>query len=265
MDASVYQQVPLPLIDEPARALRESISEEALGELADSMAAEGLHQPIGLSGPDASGRYRIIWGHRRYLAARLLRWDQIAAKVVRTDGDSLLAAVSENLQRADLSPLEEAHAIERFRERGESLSAIARQFRRSAAWVQTRLDLLSLPGDLQDTIRRGTLTLSVADALRRIDHLDYRAELIAEAERTGATAATVAVWVAHYEADKPRIVNNLLTVKEIAARREAWKIVYACDACHAEVDYEATTSWRLCASCSQDIQAAIKSAEAAGG
>jgi ParB/RepB/Spo0J family partition protein len=265
MEKSEYQDVALVVIDEPTHQLRESINEEALGELADSMAAEGLHQPIGLRGPSAAGRYEIVWGHRRFLAARLLRWVSISAKTFTLDADPLLAAVSENLQRADLSPLEEGHAIQRFIERGDSLAGIARLFRRSSSWVQSRLDLLNLPEDLQSAIRQRSIPLSVADVLRRIDNEPYRAQLVEEAARSGATAAVAAVWAAHYEADKPRIVNNLLTAKEIASRRDAWKIVYGCDACGKDTDYTDTTSWRLCASCSQDMQDAIEAARAAGG
>jgi ParB/RepB/Spo0J family partition protein len=265
MEKSEYQDVELVKIDEPTHQLREAINEEAIGELADSMAAEGLHQPIGLVGPSATGRYGVIWGHRRFMAATLLRWTTISARVLPSGTDTLLAAVSENLQRADLSPLEEGHAIQRFIERGDSLAGIARLFRRSSSWVQSRLDLLNLPEDLQSAIRQRSIPLSVADVLRRIDNDDYRAQLVEEAARSGATAAVAAVWAAHYEADKPRIVNNLLTAKEIASRRDAWKIVYGCDACGTDVDYTDTTSWRLCRSCSADLQDAIETGQKAGG
>jgi ParB-like chromosome segregation protein Spo0J len=62
--------VSLDKVQPPSHRLRESISEERLGELADSMAAEGLHQPIGLRGPFADHHYEVVWGDRRALAAR---------------------------------------------------------------------------------------------------------------------------------------------------------------------------------------------------
>ncbi len=253
----------LGAILEPSHRLRESIDVERLGELADSMAAEGLHQPIGVRGPLPGTTFEIVWGHRRYLAARLLRWPQIEAKVFTPDYDPLLASVSENLQRADLTPMDEARAVARFVDRGEPDAAIARLFRRSAAWVRQRRQLLTLPLDLQEGIQAGTLALSVATVLADIDHDRYRAELLSEAQRSGATSTVVEVWRAHYLADRDRIISNTLTVEEIAERRETWRIVVSCDACHRDTDYAATRGLRLCLPCHADLTAAVAEAERA--
>lgn len=217
------------------------------------MAAEGLHQPVGVRGPLDDGSYEIVYGHRRLLAAQLLRWHDIAAMVHVADFDPLLAAVSENLQRADMTPVEEAKAIARFVERGEPDAAIARLFRRSAAWVKARRELLAMPDDLQRAVHQGAIKLGVAAALADIDHDTYRASLIAEAARTGATTATAELWRQHYLTDRERIIGNNLIVEEINARREAWKIVVACDLCHEDKDYPDTVSLRVCAPCRDEL------------
>jgi ParB family chromosome partitioning protein len=220
------------------------------------MAAEGLHQPVGVRGPLADATYEIIYGHRRLLAAQLLGWLDIPAMLHPADFDPLLAAVSENLQRADLTPVEEARAIARFVEAGEPDAAIARLFRRSSAWVGARRALLLMPGDLQDAVHAGTLKLGVAAALVDIDHEAYRKSLIAEATRTGATTATAEVWRQHYLTDRERIVSNHLMVEEIMSRREAWKIVVPCDLCHIESEYQDTRSVRVCVACRNALAAA---------
>lgn len=252
-----YQRVPLALIREPGHCLRASIEPGSLGELADSMAAEGLHQPIGVRGPAADGMYEIVWGHRRLLAARLLVWPAIAARVFEPTYDPLLAAVSENLQRTDLTPIDEARAIQRFVDRGQPIVAIARLFRRSPEWIGGRLDLLNLPEDLQRAVESRALPLSVVGALAAIDHEPYRQDLIAEAIRTGASGPTAEVWRAHYLADRDRIVSNQLAVQEIAARRDAWKILVPCDLCEREVEYQDTQSVRVCTPCAREL-AAVK-------
>jgi len=254
MNASTnYQSIPTALISAPAHQLRDSIDPGALGELADSMAAEGLHQPIGVRGPLPDGTYEVVWGHRRLLAARLLSWDSIPARTFAPTFDPLLASVSENLQRTDLNPLEEAHAIDLFIKRGQPIAAITRLFRRSDSWIRERLLLLGLPDDLQRPIAERALPVAVVRVLSEIDHEPYRRELIREAIRTGATTATAELWRAQYLNDRDRIVQNLMTIEEIASRREAWKIKIACDLCQEEREYQDTQSPRVCRDCWAEI------------
>lgn len=258
MPETDYHRVSLAHIREPSHRLRESIEPGPLGELADSMAAEGLHQPIGVRGPLEDGSFEIIFGHRRYLAAQLLHWREIPCRVYAPDYDPLLAAVSENLQRADLTPMDEARVVARFHERGEPLVAIARLFRRSDAWVRSRLDLLTLPPDLQAAVHDGRIKLGVASALRDVDHEPYRRSLIEEAQRTGATAQTAEVWRQHYLADRERITANSLMVAEILERREAWKIVVPCDLCRTDHDYTRTRGLRVCEPCFHALAQALQ-------
>jgi ParB family chromosome partitioning protein len=262
MPSNEYVAVALRHIRPPSHQLREAIDREALGVLADSLAAEGLHQPIGLRGPLPDGAWEIIFGHRRFLAAQLLRWPTIPARLYPLDTDAELVAVTENLQRADMTPLEEARAIARFIERGESDAAIARLFRRSPTWVSHRRALLEMPEDLQRVVHEGVVKLGVAAALCDIDFAPYRAQLIQEAQRTGATVQTAELWRQHFLADKARIIGNTLTVEEIAERREAWKIVVACDLCRTDHDYQATRALRVCLGCMKELARAVHEAEA---
>lgn len=247
------RSIPLSQIREPSHRLRESIDAQRIGELADSIAAEGLHQPIGVRGPLADETWEIVFGHRRYLAHQMLRRETIEAKLYPPDYDPLQAAVSENLNREQMTPLEEAHAVARFVERGEPDAAIARLFRRSPGWVKVRRQLLTMPKDIQEAVQLGELGLAVAEQIADIDHDSYRESLIAEARRTGATAATAAVWRQHYLADRDRIIGNNLIIEEIAQRREAWKITIPCDLCDQDSDYQDTRSVRVCVACRNQL------------
>jgi ParB family chromosome partitioning protein len=254
-----YESIPLSQIREPDHRLRETIDPGALGELADSMAAEGLHQPIGVRVLPDPGGYEVIWGHRRLLAARLLLWPTIAARIFPTEYDPLLAAVSENLQRADLTPLDEAHALVRFVERGHPIVAMARLFRRSEQWVRERLALVDLPADLQEVVAARTLPLAVVRVLADVDHPEYRAELLREALRTGASAATAEVWRAHYLADRERLATNLATIQEMVERRESWRLMIDCDVCGLTTVYENTRSVRCCLGCHEALERELAS------
>lgn len=244
-----FEDVSLNQIDEPADILRENFSTDEMGQLADSIAAEGLHQPIGLKPTPGTNRYRIAWGHRRYMAHVLLRRQTIRAEILPDDADTLLYAISENLQRSNLTPIEEALAIKRLYDRGQDIAAIARLMRRSHPWVISRLNLLTLPEDLMNAIRTKTLTMAVATALAPVDDVKYRGLLIQEAQRTGASAASAGLWAQHYEADKGRIVANTCTIEEINSRREAWRYMIDCEICKTPTPYEDTRSIRLCLTC----------------
>lgn len=255
--------IPLELIDPPLTPSRSAMDPERVGALADDIAANGLLQQLGLTGPGDDGRYRVAYGHRRWMALHLLKWSEVPAKVwpAGTDPDEL--RVSENNIREQLSPLEEAAEVKRFLDKGIPHSGIARMFRRSAAWVAERLELLELPADLRAAIEEKHVSLAVARILGDVDHADYRGSLIAEAHRTGATAATANVWRAHYLADKERIVENHMMVDQIVEARGAWKIVVPCELCNEDKEYTATRSLRVCHTCLEALEQLI--ADAAKG
>lgn len=258
-----FAQIPYELVDPPEDAHRQSIDAERVGALADDIAANGLLQPPGIRGPSPEGRYRVVWGHRRYLAVGLLRWPALPCKVMPWDYDPLDARTAENFLQERLTPVEEAEIVKRYVERGMPLAAIARATRHSPAWVGARVRLLEWPEDVRQGVQEGNLTLGVAELLAQIDHADYRASLIDEAARVGASVATVGVWLAHYGAERSRIVANHETIAEIASRREQWKIVTPCDYCGVDEAYELTRSFRLCGGCTTELEGAIRLARAA--
>ncbi len=260
MTGAAFHELDLDKIREPGEQHRERIDPDRLGALADSIAAEGLHQPIGVRGPLPDNTFEIVWGHRRFLAVRTLRWPRIMAKVFPADFDPLLARGSENLQREQLNPVEEAHLVRLYTERGHSRSEIARLCRRSLPWVAERIALLDLPPDLLDAIREHGLSLAVAHQLRDVDHEPYRRQLTYEAVVHGATAASAALWRQHYLSDRDRIVGNNLRIEQIIQDRERFRLMYPCDWCSEPTPYEGTRTVRLCVSCDQQLQDAKQQA-----
>lgn len=250
-----YRKFPLSKIRPPSDPARQAMDPDRLGALADSIAAEGLHQPVGLV-LDADGEHaELAWGHRRFLAMQLLREEFIDAKVFPATTDLSLARWSENGQRDDLNPLEEAHEVRRFLERGFPYAQVARMFRRSDAWVKDRLALLDLPQDLQECVTHRALPLAVISVLRDIDHPAYRESLIREAVAHGATAAVAEVWRAHYLADRERIVSNTVTIEQLAQERQAFILKVPCEWCEEEHRVEDTRTWRLCNRCAAEVEA----------
>ena len=144
---------------------RRTFDEEALAELTSSIEASGLLQPIVVR--PVGNRYELIAGERRWRAVQRLGWAKVHA-VVREfdDRTALTLALIENLQRADLSPLDEAHAYRRLTEEfHHTQEAVAEAVGRSRSHVANTLRLLSLPPAVHELLDDGRLSAGHARAL----------------------------------------------------------------------------------------------------
>lgn len=257
-----FRIIDTALIEEPSEVLRQNIDPVKLGELADNMSTQGLLQPIGVK-KNADGKtYKISWGHRRFLAARSLLWRGITCRVLSSTDDPFLAAITENLQRVNLDPIEEGLAVKRLFDEGKSVAFISRFCRRSIKWCTDRLSLLTYHPDIIQAIQVGKMTLSVAEALQDIDHDKYREQLIDEALRTGATGPTAEIWRQHYIKDRDRIIRNEIVLDDVICQRDAWTIHVDCQACNTSTEYSNTKALRFCLSCSKQLMEELAAAQA---
>jgi len=153
---------------------------ENIVELADSLREHGLLQPVVVR-RRADG-YELIAGHRRFEAAKLLGWTEIAA-VVRdeTDDQAYVLTLVENLQREDLTTREEAEALEVLvRERGWSTRQVGEAVKRSAIYVSRRLRVFDDPV-LAPLVLGDRLPVSTAEELLREPDTDTRRVLANQA------------------------------------------------------------------------------------
>ena len=149
---------------------RGDFDDEALSGLAESIKSLGLLQPVVLR-PDPDGGYFLVAGERRWRAARKAGLSRIPA-VIRTSEDRewLTAALVENLQRADLNPLEEAAAFQQLLEDfGLTHEEVGRRVGRSRAAITNSVRLLGLPASIQARLASGELSAGHARALAAIE------------------------------------------------------------------------------------------------
>ena len=148
---------------------RERFDEDALRELADSIRAVGVLQPIIVR--ETGNRYEIIAGERRYRASRLAGLTEIPTIVRDWDEQKRLeAALIENLQRDDLNPVEEAVGVKRLMEAaGLTQERVAERLGKSRPAVANLLRLLTLPEEVQKMLVDGRLTAGHARALVTVD------------------------------------------------------------------------------------------------
>jgi ParB family chromosome partitioning protein len=140
----------------------------ALAELTDSIRARGVLQPLLVRAhPTEAGQYQIIAGERRWRAAAAAGLHEVPALVrALSDIDAMAAALVENLQRADLNPIEEAQGYARLTDEfGMTQDALAQAIGKSRAHVGNTLRLLNLPAQVQGMVKAGMLSAGHARAL----------------------------------------------------------------------------------------------------
>jgi ParB family chromosome partitioning protein len=162
-------EVDIDLIAPNPQQPRSVFEPEALAELADSIRQHGIIQPLLVSHADGAspGAYQLIAGERRLLAARQAGLSRVPVVVRESNPQSLLElALVENLQRADLGPLEEAAAFRRLADDfGLTQEDVAARVGRSRSAVANSVRLLSLPDEIQASLARGEITAGHARAL----------------------------------------------------------------------------------------------------
>jgi ParB family transcriptional regulator, chromosome partitioning protein len=155
---TVLTLVPLSAVTPNPDQPRKHFAEEALADLAASIKARGLLQPIVVRRVDDG--YRLLAGERRLRAATLAGLDRVPA-LIREGDDDLEVALIENLQREDLSPLEEAEALALLIERhGYSHREVADLLGKSRPYVSNTLALNKLPESIKSDLHREGLNLS---------------------------------------------------------------------------------------------------------
>lgn len=167
--ADEVRMLPIRLIDPNADQPRRSFNEEALEELAASIRAVGVIQPIIVT--QIGDRYRIIAGERRYRACRMAQQEEIPAIVRNWDQQRQMeAALIENLQRDDLNPIEEAQGVRRLMdESGLTQEKIAERLGKSRPAVANLLRLLNLTESVQKLVIEGKLSAGHARALVTVE------------------------------------------------------------------------------------------------
>jgi len=167
------REIPLDQIDRNPFQTRSQMNEDQLGELAASISSNGVVQPI-LVRPLANGRFQLIAGERRWRASALAGKATIPAILRQvSDEQAMEITIVENLQRADLNPMEQARAFERLsREFHMTQEQMAVRTGKDRATVANFLRLLRLPATVQSRVESGELRFGHARTLLAFEHAE---------------------------------------------------------------------------------------------
>jgi len=187
-----FQVIPIDKIDEPELAMRETMSDEGLAELASSIRELGLLQPLGVI--QTGSRYRVVYGHRRRIAAPRAGLTEVAAYVF-PEGTTTEEAmkVAENSEREDVNPAAEAsYYLHLFEHRcGRDVEKLARLVNRKESFVQNRLALGAGDPDVLDALRQDLIPIAIAHELNRVKDPMYRRLFLHDAIQQGLTVVAV--------------------------------------------------------------------------
>jgi ParB family chromosome partitioning protein len=166
----VLKELPVDLVQRGKYQPRKDIDPESLQELADSIRAQGVMQPIVVR-PVSDRKYEIIAGERRWRAAQMAGLDNIPA-LLRDVPDEAAIAMSliENIQREDLNPIEEAVALQRLQQEFElTQQEVAEAVGKSRSTVANLLRLMTLQEDVRRLVEHGDLEMGHARALLALE------------------------------------------------------------------------------------------------
>lgn len=242
-------------INPPEHPHRLGFDEAEMLELMGSIEASGLQNPIHVR--RAGDRYEIIHGHRRWEAHRRLRRLIIPAFLIAhaTDIAVQRARFAENLQRADLTPMEEAAAIDQaMRDCTLSLDAVALMLRRPHAWVRGRLALLTLTPDVQAQLHEKTISTGAALSLADVDDDAHRAYLLEHAVRNGASIAVIRAWVSEYITQRDAASGAALPPPDTSRPPASAVVLMECWSCHQPHDHTTLQIIRICIPCMKELE-----------
>lgn len=192
---------------------RKSFDPQALAELAASIRAHGILQPIVVR-KIGEGRHELIAGERRFRAAREAGLTKVPVvfREVASDRESLELALVENLQRADLDPIEKAKGYKQLAETfGLTQERVAERMGQDRSTIANFLRLLELPSDIQEAVSRGTISFGHARALLGLPDPVKQRALVKRVEAEGLSVRDLESMVGEQK--------NLLVIDKPKKRR----------------------------------------------
>jgi ParB family chromosome partitioning protein len=192
-------EISLDLIDQPAQAMRQSLTPESVEDLVRSIRQFGVLQPILVRQKD--GRFEIIAGHRRFTATKLAGLAKIPCVVANLSADMAdIAKIHENIYRADVNPVDEATYLDYLIKTYKlSTQKLAEQIGKSSSYVLDRLSILSYPDELRQALARGQVKITVARVFSRITDPQKLHEYLRYAIASGITPQVAEGWYSDWK------------------------------------------------------------------
>ena len=248
--------IALAKIINPVLAMRTDNDEDNLVELIESIKKVGLLNPITLNRTGAT--YEIIAGHRRYRAFQAMKEKNIPAFVWEsTQSDVLYARIAENIDRKQVSIVDEALYLESVRIAMKMKSKeLAKFIRRSEAYVSERLSINDYNPQLLSALKEGEISFSVAREFNRVKDKQQLYYFLKYATKGGCSPAQAHEWVQDYLKSMRTDEVQLTPEDEESPAEEkvAPEFKYPCSICRSHFLPSNLTAYQICPECNHTIQ-----------
>ena len=244
-----YKTISIDELIPPEIPVRSALDENSLIELAESIRAMGLIQPLTVK--PAGDRFEIVAGHRRYMACKIIGLQMIACQVVTDTEINLdLIKLDENTKRENLSYIDEAEWIRRLQDQLKlNVRELASLVNHSERWVQSRLDMLLFPKDVLDAINTKGMSLAVGAQLALITEDEERIRLLHYALEDGVSASTARYWVQQWRTNGALYTQDLSVVSKGNMATPGGEFHYPCKTCGDSTPMSAISHIMICSVC----------------
>lgn len=255
------QMLEMGKIDEPAGRIRLEINQDEIKCLAESIDKIGQLQAI-LVRP-VKKRFEIVFGHRRFLAHQRLGRSRIATTIRElNDVQVALMRATENIERSDISPIEEAAVYRDLCDNhGMTVDQIGLKMGKTPGIVKRRMDLLRMPPQLQKAVHEGKIGYSVAESLWSLGDITAIDYYLPFAIEHGATNSVVRGWVQDHKHEIRRKATDTGGSPGLMHPSETRPVYVACDLCNSAMEIGQETVVRSCPSCMKALTKAIEEAD----
>jgi ParB family chromosome partitioning protein len=258
MKKEEIRMIPISKIIEPYNPVRLSVEQERLEELAASIKAIGILEPLIVRWD--GDYYEIIAGHMRFLAAQIAGLEEVPCRVIECSNEELeQIRLSENIQRIEVDPIEEGEYFKYLNVRyGWSIGQIAELIKKSRQYVSERMAASQWEQELKDAVRLGRISFTAAKVIADEEDDDIRHQVLQWALMENATAAQIAAW------------RTTLNVEKNAARAAGQpyvppteipdpdQIPLLCDICNQFKPAGRTRFMRICEDCLDELEETFK-------
>lgn len=259
---SEIKEIEIEKIREPRNAARLDPKDDSIYELAESILAVGLINPLTVRQVD-NGNYEVIAGHRRLLACQLAGLKKVPCIIKKADeelADTIM--LTENTARKDMTPIEEAAKLLELQKRKDlGIGALARIVGRSKSWVRQRLDLLKIRPELQKAVHEGKISIQAAFILDQVDDDEVRNRWLRQVEVGDVSNNTLKMWLRTYEEAKKWEEEWEEEFEKQEKKVKDYDLRGRCQICGDKFEYEKLTTLVVCRECRFHLMKAVKEAE----
>jgi ParB/RepB/Spo0J family partition protein len=252
-----YQVVDFGLIDLPEESDRFGMSTAKLEELTESIREVGIIQPLTVN--KKGKRFMLIAGKRRMTAAKNAGLESARCVVKNVDEKTaMIMRATENLQREDLSPIEEGLTYTRLYDKeGLSRKMIARRMGKSEYHVQRKMELMKLDEEIQKAIHSGNISEGVGLELSKIEDKKDLYRYLEIAVENGVTVQVAKLWTDDYRRGLQYIARESPQGGGLPEIEKQNPVYAACDLCAGPVEYKDMKMIRVCGTCYEILKSAL--------